>query len=48
VNVTVAQMLKAGPQILQLQLGARYWVDSPDNGPEGWGLRAAVTFLFPR
>lgn len=48
VNVTVAQLLKAGSQIMQLQVGARYWLDSPHNGPEGWGLRAGVTFLFPK
>jgi hypothetical protein len=48
VNVTVAQLLKVGPQIMQVTLGARYWADSPDNGPEGWGARAAVTFLFPK
>jgi hypothetical protein len=28
--------------------GARYWADSPDGGPPGWGLRFAVTFLFPK
>ncbi len=44
----VAQMLKIGPQILQLALGAKYWVDAPDNGPEGWGFRAQLTFLFPK
>ena len=48
VNGTVAQMLKIGPQILQLTLGARYWAESPEYGPEDWGLRAQVTFLFPR
>ncbi len=48
VNAAVAQLLKVGPQILQVQLGARYWAESPDNGPEGWGLRAAVTLLFPK
>lgn len=48
VNATVAQLLKVGPQIFQLTLGARYWAESPDNGPEDWGARAAVTFLFPK
>lgn len=48
VNATVAQLLKVGPQILQLTLGARYWAESVDNGPEDWGGRAAVTFLFPK
>ena len=48
VNVQVSQMLKAGPQILQVSLGARYWIDSPANGPQDWGLRAVVTLLFPK
>jgi hypothetical protein len=42
----VAQMFKIGPQILQLAVGGKYWVESPDNGPEGWGLRVQLTFLF--
>ena len=29
-------------------LGARYWAEHGDNGPENWGVRAAVTFLFPK
>ena len=48
VNLSVAQLLKVGSQIFQVQLGARYWADSPENGPEGLGFRAAVTFLFPK
>lgn len=48
VNMTVAQLLKIGPQIIQVGVGARYWADSPDNGPEDWGGRAYVTFLFPK
>jgi hypothetical protein len=48
VNASVSQLLKAGSQIFQVSLGARYWAESPDNGPEGWGLRTAVTFLFPK
>jgi hypothetical protein len=47
-NIAVAQMFKVGPQILQFLVGARYWADSPDNGPEGWGWRAQLTFLFPK
>lgn len=48
VNATVSQLLKVGPQILQLSLGARYWAEHGENGPEDWGVRAAVTFLFPK
>jgi len=44
----VGQLFKIGPQILQLAVGAKYWAESPDNGPEGWGLRVQLTFLFPK
>ena len=44
----VSQMFKIGPQILQFSVGAKYWAESPDNGPDGWGLRAQLTFLFPK
>lgn len=48
VNISVSQLLKIRSQIMQLQLGARYWVDAPKNGPEGWGARCQLTFLFPK
>jgi len=46
--VQAAQMFKVGPQILQFAAGAKYWAESPDNGPDGWGFRAQLTFLFPK
>ena len=48
VNVVVSQLLKVGGQIISVSAGARYWADSPDNGPEGWGGRLVLTFLFPK
>jgi hypothetical protein len=48
VNFTVNQLLKVGSQIIQVGGGIRYWADSPDNGPEGWGARLQLTFLFPK
>jgi hypothetical protein len=48
VNATMSQLLKIGPQIFQISLGARYWAESGDNGPDEWGVRAAVTLLFPK
>lgn len=48
VNLLVSQVLKVGDQPLSIQAGVRYWADGPDNGPEGWGFRLAVTFLFPK
>ena len=48
INATVSQLLKVGAQILQVGVGVRYWADAPANGPEDWGARATVTFLFPK
>ncbi len=48
VNVTVNQLLKVGKLPLQIGAGVRYWADSPENGPEDWGGRLQLTFLFPK
>ena len=48
VIASVSQLLKIGPQIIQLSVGGRYWAESPDNGPEDWGFRAQIVFLFPK
>lgn len=47
-NFTVAQMLKFGPQILQVTVGARYWASTPAGGPDGWGYRLVLTLLYPK
>jgi len=48
VNANVLQLLKVGRQIIQFGVGARYWAETPESGPEGWGVRATLTFLFPK
>ncbi|HEV7317714.1 MAG TPA: transporter [Ensifer sp.] len=48
INFSVAKLTKFGEQPVSLQLGARYWATAPDNGPEGFGVRAAIVFLFPK
>jgi hypothetical protein len=48
INFVVSQVVKLGAQPVQLGLGARYWADAPEDGPDGWGLRAQMTFLFPK
>ncbi len=45
-NFIVSQMFKIGEQPVQAFVGARYYAENPDNGPE-WGLRFGLTFLFP-
>jgi len=48
INLMVSQMLRVAGQPLSVQVGARYWAEAPEFGPEGWGFRLAVTFLFPK
>jgi hypothetical protein len=48
INLTVAQLLKIGDLPLQVSAGVRYWADAPENGPEDWGARVQLTFLFPK
>ena len=33
---------------VSLGAGVRWWADSPESGPHGWGVRLVVTFLFPK
>ncbi|MEO5917281.1 MAG: transporter [Luteolibacter sp.] len=47
INLAVAQLVKIGEVPVQFQLGGRWYADGPDGGPE-WGLRFAITFLFPK
>ena len=48
INLMATQLFKVGAQPMSLQLGARYWADSPDGGAEGWGLRVTYTLVFPK
>jgi len=47
VHVLVSKLLKIEGQAVSLGAGVRYWTESPDTGPEGFGARFIVTFLFP-
>jgi hypothetical protein len=47
INFQISQMFKIGDQPMQAFVGARYYAEKPDNGPE-WGLRLGLTFLFPK
>ena len=46
-NASVSQLVKLGGKPVQFQLGVKYYAAKPDGGPD-WGLRFAVTFLFPK
>ncbi len=47
INFGVSQLFKIGGQLVQIGGTARYWAESPDSGPQGWGASITVTFLFP-
>lgn len=47
-NFSVAQMLRLGKLPVQISLGLRYWADTNENGPEGFGGRFQFTFIFPK
>jgi len=47
VNFMYAKVTNFGGQLVSLQGGVRVYADRPDGGPD-WGLRFAVTFLYPR
>lgn len=43
-----SKVTKIGDQLISVGGGLRYYIESPDAGPEGLGLRFVVTLLFPR
>src|SRR5262249_34357310 len=45
-NFQLSQILKIGKQPISLQIGGRYYADSPHFGP-GWGVRFTLTLLYP-
>jgi hypothetical protein len=47
VNLFVSKLVKFDEQPVSFSLGVRYWADSPESGPEDFGARFVVTFLFP-
>jgi len=48
VNAFVSKVMKWGNQMVQVGGGVRYWASSTETGPEGWGARLQLTFVFPK
>jgi len=48
VGALVSKVTRIGNQAVQFAGGIRYYVKDTDAGPEGWGIRLGVNFLFPR
>ncbi|MGE0639790.1 MAG: transporter [Thermoanaerobaculia bacterium] len=47
VNVMYSKVGKLGSQLVSWAFGGRAYLDTPQGGPD-WGLRAALTLLYPR
>jgi hypothetical protein len=48
VNGVVSKVTRFGDQLVSLGGGVRYWAESSDGGPEGFGVRFIVTLLYPK
>jgi hypothetical protein len=48
VNFTFSKLVKLNKLPVSLTAGVRYWAESPDTGPDGWGFRTGITLLFPK
>lgn len=48
VNFIVDQLLQFGGQYVSLGASVKYWADTPPGGPQGFGFRLQMTFLFPK
>ncbi len=47
-NANVSKVMKLGSQLVSVGGGVRYWLESTDAGPEGFGLRLQLTLLLPK
>ena len=44
----VTQVGKIGNQLISYGAGVKYYAQSPDGGPDGWGARFVFTMMFPK
>ena len=47
INASVSHVFAFGEQPVSLAVGARYYAERPEDGPN-WGVRFVMTFLFPK
>lgn len=48
VNAFISKVTNVSGQAISFSGGLRYWLETPDSAPEGWGFRAVIVFLFPK
>lgn len=47
-NAIATKVSRIGGQMISWGGGVRYYADSSEGGPEGWGARLMLTLLFPK
>ena len=47
INIFYSKVFRIGDQMMQWQAGGRYYLESPEGGPD-WGIRISLNFLFPK
>ncbi len=48
INAMATKVVKLGDQLASVGGGVRYWAETNDQSPEGFGVRFMFTLLFPR
>ena len=48
IDFTIGKLVTFGKQPVNFSIGPRYWATSPESGPQGWGVRAMASFVFPK
>lgn len=48
INFIIDQLITVGGQNMQVGAAVKYWADSPEGGPEGFGFRLQCTLFWPK
>lgn len=48
INLMIEKLVMFDQTPISFSVGARYFVTSPQEGPQGWGARAGITVLFSK
>jgi hypothetical protein len=48
INGSISKLVMTGNQPVSYSIGPRYSVSSIPGGPQGWGARATITFIFSK
>jgi hypothetical protein len=48
VTVMVSKLVHIGKLPVNVGIGATHWLEAPEYGPDGWGIRLAMTFILPK